>query len=388
MDLELNDVQQELGATVARLLKTKYDAGTRETILASEAGYSQDMWHQYAELGLLGLPFAEDHGGAGMGFAEVAVVMEEFGKALILEPYLATVVLAGGLVNAAGTPEQKTQILPGVAEGTTMLAFAGYEPTGRYDLTNPATTATVTGDSTTLTGEKSRVLGGDTAHRFVVSAAVDGGVGLFLVDATAGGVTVDVRTQADGLKSASVLLDAAPATRLGTGDAAAAIARVVDTANAALMAEAVGAMEVSLRMTSEYLHTREQFGAPIGRNQVLQHRAADMYASLQDATSMALYAKLAIVQDTDGTSTTRHRDVVAAKIIIDQAARHIMQESIQMHGGIGMTMEYPIGHYAKRLTVITKTFDEADALTAELADAGGLIAPEAADLPAQEGAMV
>ncbi|GAA4283416.1 pimeloyl-CoA dehydrogenase small subunit [Brevibacterium daeguense] len=388
MDLELNDVQQELGATLARLLKTKYDAGTREEILASEQGYSQDMWNQYAELGLLGLPFAEDHGGAGMGFAEVAVVMEEFGKALILEPYLATVVLGGGLVNAVGTDEQKAQILPGVADGTTKLAFAGYEPTGRYDLTRPATTATVSGDSVTLTGEKSRVLGGDAADQLVVSAAIDGGVGLFLVDATAGGVNVDVRTQADGLKSASVLLDGATATRLGTGDATEAIARVIDTANAALMAEAVGAMEVSLQMTSEYLHTREQFGAPIGRNQVLQHRAADMYATLQDAKSMALYAKLAIVQDAAGTSTTRHRDVIAAKIIIDQAARHIMQESIQMHGGIGMTMEYPIGHYAKRLTVITKTFDEADALTAELAEAGGLIAPEAADLPTQEGAMV
>lgn len=387
MDLELTDVQQELGSTVARLLKTKYDAGTRDELLASERGWSTDMWRQYAELGLLGLPFAEEHGGAGMGFAEVAVVMQEFGRALVLEPYLPTVVLGGGLVAAAGTDEQKAQILPGVAEGETFLAFAGYEPTGRYDLTAPATTAAVSGDSVTLTGEKSGVLGGDAATTLIVSAAVDGGVGLFLVDATADGVTVDVRTQADGLKTASVLLDSAPAVRLGSGDASAAISTVIDTANAALAAEAVGAMEASLEMTAGYLKTREQFGAPIGANQVLQHRAADMYASLEDARSMALYARLAITQDAEAAAAgtaddgkARHTDVVAAKIIIDQTAEHISQESIQMHGGIGMTMEYPIGHYAKRLTVIGRTFDEADALSAELAAAGGLIEPYAADL--------
>ena len=380
MDLELTDVQQELGSTVARLLKTKYDAGTREALLATERGWSEEMWNQYAEIGLLGLPFAEEHGGAGMGFAEVAVVMEEFGRALVLEPYLPTVVLGGGLVDAVGTDEQKAQVLPGVAEGTTFLAFAGQEPNSRYDLTSPATTAASSGDGATLTGEKSGVLGGDAATQFVVSAAVDGGVGLFLVDAQAEGVTVDVRTQADGLKTASVLFENAPATRLGTGDASDAIARVIDTANAALAAEAVGAMSASLKMTAEYLHTREQFGAPIGRNQVLQHRAADMYATLEGAKSMALYSKLAITQDVDGTSKTRHADVIAAKIIVDDAAEQISQEAIQMHGGIGMTMEYPIGHYAKRLTVIPRTFDDEDSLVAELAGLGGLIEPEAADV--------
>lgn len=380
MDLELNEEQQELAEITSRLLKSKYSVGQREAILSSEQGWSAEMWSQYAEMGLLGLPFAEDHGGVDMGFAEVAVVMEEFGKSLILEPYLATVVLGGGLINAVGTEEQKAQVLPDVAEGSTLLAFAGYEPLGRYDLSAPSTTATGSADQITLTGEKSRVLGVDAAHQLVVSAAVDGGVGLFLVDATAQGVTVDVRTQADGLKAGAVLLDNAPAVRLGEGDATDAINQVIDMANTALMAEAVGVMEVSLEMTSEYLHAREQFGAPIGRNQVLQHRAADMYASLQDAKSMALYARLAVSQDEEKSNPNRHRDVIAAKLIIDQAARHISQESIQMHGGIGMAMEFPIGHYAKRLTVISKTFDDSDSLTAELADIGGLIQAEAADL--------
>ncbi|GAA2013068.1 acyl-CoA dehydrogenase family protein [Brevibacterium samyangense] len=379
MDLELTDVQQELGAMVRRLLAENYDASVREELLASEKGWSEQMWQQYAELGLLGLPFPEEFGGAGMGIGEVAVVMEEFGRALVLEPYLGTVVLGGGLLMYAGTDEQKAQFLPGVAEGTTRFAFAGYEPFGRYDLTSPSTTATAAGECYTLSGEKIRVLGGDAATGFIVSAAVDGQVGLFLLEADAEGVKVDVRTQADGHKVAAVVFDNAPAARLGAGDATEVIGRVIDIANTLLMAEAVGAMAVSLDTTVEYIKTREQFGAPIGRNQVLQHRAADMYAALEDARSMALYAKLAITQDPDGTSKTRHTDIVAAKLIIDQSAELISKESIQMHGGNGMTMEYPIGHYAKRLTVIPRTFDEYDALGFELSSLGGLIEPKAAD---------
>ncbi|MFB9777439.1 acyl-CoA dehydrogenase family protein [Brevibacterium otitidis] len=379
MDLELTDVQQELASTVGRLLATKYDAATRDEVLASESGYSADMWNQFAEIGLLGLPIDEDYDGAGMGFAEVAVVMEQFGRALTLEPYLATVVLGAGLITAVGTDEQKSELLPGVAAGETKLAFAAYEPAGRYDLTHPGTTASVSESGVTLTGEKSGVLGLGAADRLIVSAAVDGGVGLFLVDPAAEGVTIDVRTQADGHRAGSVLFDSAPATRLGEGDATEAIGEIIDTANAALCAEAVGAMEASLKMTAEYLHTREQFGFPIGRNQVLQHRAADLYATLEYAKSMALYAKLAVIEN---NPQTRHRDVIAAKLVIDDACRHISQEAIQMHGGIGMTMEYPIGHYAKRLTVIPRTFDEADALTAELAEMGGLIEARAADLQA------
>lgn len=383
MDLELNDVQQELGATLGRLLKGKYNAEAREAIRTSEAGWSEDMWNQFAELGLMSLPFAEEHGGAGMTFAEVAVVMEAFGRALVLEPYVPTVILGGGLVEAAGTDEQKSQVLPGVAAGETRMAFAAQEPNSLYDLSEPQTKAVGSGGQVQISGEKTNVLGGAQAHTFVVTAQSEQGLALYLVQADAQGVTVDQRTQADGLSSAAVKFDGAPATQLGTvtGDAAeVAVQRVLDTANAALASEAVGAMEASLKMTAEYLKTREQFGAPIGVNQVLQHRAADLYAALEFAKSMALYAKLAITQDEDGTSETRHRDVLAAKYIIDDTARLISQESIQMHGGIGMTMEYPIGHYAKRLTVIPRTFDSKEDVTRELAALGGLIKPEAADI--------
>src|SRR5699024_9795881 len=197
----------------------------REEILRSEKGWSEEKWASFAEMGLLGLPFAEEYDGADMGFAEVAVVLEEFGRALVLEPYLSTVVLGAGFVDAAGSAEQKQEILPAVIAGEKLLAFAGYEPTGRYDLSAPATTATEAGEGYTLTGEKSAVLGAPDAHTFVVTAAVDGAVGLFLVEADATGVTVDGRTQADGVRTGSVTLASAPAQRLGHGDATQTIER-------------------------------------------------------------------------------------------------------------------------------------------------------------------
>ncbi|PCC17956.1 acyl-CoA dehydrogenase family protein [Brevibacterium aurantiacum] len=381
MDLELNDIQQELASTLNKYLRTEYDAQAREAILASDEGISREKWGQFAEMGLLGLAIDENYGGAGMTFAEVAVVLEAFGRSLVLEPFLATAVLGANAIAAAGTEEQKQEILPAVAEGQTFLAFAALEPGLRYAVDTPATTASAGADgSFTITGEKNGVLGGDVADHFIVTATENGTLGLFLVSASAAGVSRVAHRQADGQGSASVKFDNAPAQRLGAADAHAVVAELLDTANAAIMAEAVGVMEASLTMTAEYLKTREQFGAPIGTNQALQHRAADLYADLEYARSMALYSRLAVTNEEAGSEKDRHRDVIAAKMIIDHSARTISQESIQMHGGIGMTMEYPIGHYAKRLTVISRTFDDADSLTAELAEIGGLIEPHAADL--------
>src|SRR5699024_4620216 len=205
----------------------------------------------------------------------------------------------------------------------------------------------------------------------------NGDLGLYLVAADAEGLTRVAHRQADGLGSANLKLENTPGQRLDAADAREVLTEVIDLGNAAIMAEAVGALEASLTMTAEYLKTREQFGAPIGVNQALQHRAADLYAELEYARSMALYSRLAVTSEAVGAEKDRHRDVIAAKVVVDQAARNISQESIQMHGGIGMTMEYPIGHYAKRLTVMTRTFDDADSLTAALAELGGLIEPHA-----------
>jgi alkylation response protein AidB-like acyl-CoA dehydrogenase len=375
VDLDLSDEQRMLAETVGDLLEKKYDANTRLALLESDAGWSRDMWRQYAELGLLGLPFEERYGGAGMGVAELAVVMESFGRALVLEPFLSTVVFGGGLVAAAGTPEQQAELLPGVAAGELLLAFAYVEPASRWSLTSIATTAQPSGDGWTVSGQKSSVLGGDSADRFIVTAHTpEGTTGLFLVDASDAAVRRDAYPMHDGLRGADVLFSDAPAVALGDPvDALAAIESVLDVATAALCAEAVGAMERMLWLTVDYLKTRVQFGRPISVFQTLQHRAADMYVALEQARSMAVVARLALGSD---DVTQRRKMVRAAKLQIDLAARHVAQEAVQLHGGIGMTMEYPVGHYLKRTTAISKTIADVDTLTALVGADGGLLASD------------
>jgi alkylation response protein AidB-like acyl-CoA dehydrogenase len=307
-----------------------------------------------------------------MGAGELAVVMEGFGRALVLEPFVATVVLGGALVAAAGSPDQKAALLPGVADGSTLLAFAYAEAASRWSLTDIACAATPAGDGWTIAGEKIAVLGGDCADQLVVSARTpDGDVGLFVVDATSSAVRRDGYAMQDGLRGADVLFSDAPAAALGApADALAHIESVLDVATAALCAEAVGAMERMLWLTVDYLKTRVQFGQPIAVFQALQHRAANMYVSLEQARSMALVARLAL---TDDDVEQRRQAVRAAKIQIDTSARHIAQEAIQLHGGIGMTMEYPVGHYMKRTTVIAKTFADTDLLIEQLGSGGGIL---------------
>jgi alkylation response protein AidB-like acyl-CoA dehydrogenase len=365
MDLDLTDEQRMLASTVSDLLEKRYDPNARLTLLESDAGWSRDMWQQYAALGLLGLTFDEQYGGAGMGVDELAVVMECFGRALVLEPFLASVVLGGGLVAAAGSPEQKAALLPAVADGSMLLAFGYAEPGSRWSLTDVR--ATVSGGR--LTGEKIAVLGGDSADRVIVTAREDDRLGLYLVDGT--DVRRDSYAMQDGLRGADLLFDGVPAVPLAdAGDAMPAIESVLDVAFAALCAEAVGAMERMLWLTVDYLKTRVQFGRPIAVFQALQHRAANMYVSLEQARSMALVARLALRSD---DLAQRRKMVRAAKLQVDLAARHVAQEAVQLHGGIGMTMEYPVGHYLKRVTVISKTFADVDELTALVGEDGGLI---------------
>jgi alkylation response protein AidB-like acyl-CoA dehydrogenase len=370
VDLELTDEQKLLAETVNGLLEKRYDPNARLRLLESDEGWSRDMWRRYAELGLLGLPFAEQYGGAGMGPDELAVVLECFGRALVLEPYLATVVLGGGLLAAAGTPEQQATILPRVASGDTLLAFACSEPGSRWSLTDISATATPTDGGWAVSGQKIAVLGGDAADHFVVTARTpDCDVGLFLVGAA--DARRDAYPMQDGLRGADVLFADAPAAALGEPvDALSAIESVLDVATAALCAEAVGAMDRMLWLTVEYLKTRVQFGKPIAVFQTLQHRAADMYVSLEQARSMALLARLALTSD---DVAERRKMVRAAKLQVDLAARHVGQEAVQLHGGIGMTMEYPVGHYLKRTTVIAKTFADVDLLTDLIGAAGGLV---------------
>jgi pimeloyl-CoA dehydrogenase small subunit len=378
MDFDLNDEQRLLKDSVERLISERYDFEQRKQFAQTHDGWSREMWAQYAELGLLGLPFAEQYGGFGGGPTETMIVMEAFGRGLVLEPYLATVILGGGLLRHAGSEAQKSRLLPEIAEGKLRLAFAHAERQSRYELADIATTARKDGAGWRLDGEKSLVLHGDAADTLIVSARVEGsrrdrsGIGLFLIDAGANNVTRRGYPTQDGLRAAEIAFSGAWAEDvLGTPDRMLpAIERVVDEAIAALCAEAIGVMSAMHELTLDYLKTRRQFGRAIGEFQVLQHRSVDMLVALEQARSMALFATMMAAE---GDAAERHRAMAAAKVQIGRSGRQIGQEAIQLHGGIGMTMEYKVGHYFKRMTMIELMFGDADTHLAKLAEMGGLI---------------
>jgi pimeloyl-CoA dehydrogenase small subunit len=379
MDFDLTDEQRLLKDSVDRLIADQYQFEQRKKYMAEPDGWSRAVWQQYAEIGLLGLPFAEAHGGFGGGGVETMIVMEAFGRGLVLEPYFATVILGGGLLRRAGTPTQQQALLPQVAQGKLKLAFAHVERQSRYDLADVATTARQDGAVWVLDGAKSIVLHGDCADRLLVTARVSGdrrdpiGIGLFMVDPAASGVSRRGYATQDGLRAAEVTLSGVRVPQddaLGeAGGALPAIQHVVDEAIAALCAEAVGTMQEMHETTLEYLKTRQQFGRPIGQFQVLQHRSVDMLVALEQARSMAMFA--AVTAD-ESDATERRRAIAAAKVQIGRSGKHIGQEAVQLHGGIGMTMEYKVGHYFKRMTVIDKLFGDADTHLEVLAKLGGL----------------
>ena len=378
MDFDLTDEQRLLKDSVERLIADQYQFEQRKKYTAEPDGWSRAVWQQYAELGLLGLPFAEVHGGFGGGPVETMIVMEAFGGGLVLEPYFATIILGGGLLRRAGSAAQQQSLLPHVAQGKLKLAFAHVERQSRYDLTDVATAARQDGSAWVLDGAKSVVLHGDCADRLLVTARVSGGrrdhrgIGLFLVDPSAPGVTRRGYPTQDGLRAAEVTLSgvrvSADDLLGGTTEALPAIERVVDEAIAALCAEAVGTMQAMHETTLEYLKTRQQFGRPIGQFQVLQHRSVDMLVALEQARSMAMFAAVMAAEE---DATERRRAMAAAKAQIGRSGRHIGQEAIQLHGGIGMTMEYKVGHYFKRMTMIDTMFGDADHHLRLLARRGG-----------------
>jgi pimeloyl-CoA dehydrogenase small subunit len=382
MDFELSDEQRLLKESVERLLADRYQFEQRRTYLASAPGFSLDLWRQYSELGLLGLPFAERFGGFGGGAVETMIVAEAFGRALTLEPFLATVVLGGGLLRHGGSEEQCAALLPKIAEGRLVLAFAHSERQARYDLFDVATSARREGSAFMLNGAKSLVLYGEQADTLLVSARSAGdrrdqeGITVFLVDAAAPGVSRRGYQTVDGQRGAEIVFNNVRVDAdavVGKVDAGLGlIERVVDEAIAALCAEAVGAMAAMHEATIDYLKTRRQFGVPIGSFQVLQHRSVDMLVALEQARSMAL---LATMMAEDPNPAERHRSIAAAKVQIGRSGRLVGQQAIQLHGGIGMTMEYKVGHYFKRVTAIDLAFGDADHHLAEVGRLGGLIDP-------------
>jgi pimeloyl-CoA dehydrogenase small subunit len=376
MDFDLSDEQRLLTDSVTRLMADQYSFAARKDYLKQEHGWSPSLWSQFAELGLLGLPFAEEYGGFGGGPVETMLVMEQFGHALVVEPYVATVVLAGSAIRLAGNAEQKQALLPRIAEGKLKLAFAHGERQARYDLTDVMTTATHNGDGWVLDGAKALVTHGDCADKLVVSARTAGerdaaaGITLFLVDANAPGVARRGYAVRDEQRAADVALSnvrVADADVLGeVGDGLVVIERVVETGIAATAAESVGAMAAMNDLTLEYSRTREQFGKPIGSYQVVQHRLADMFMAMEQGRSMAMLATMSV---NEADPIERARNIAMAKVGVGQAGRYVSQSAVQMHGGIGMTEEYAVGHYFRRCMVIERLFGDPAYYLAKLAAA-------------------
>jgi pimeloyl-CoA dehydrogenase small subunit len=375
MDFDLTEEQRLLHDSVERLLADNYGFDRRRSYLAEPNGWSRALWSQYAELGLLGLPFAESYGGFGGGPIEVMLVMEALGRVLALEPYLATIVLAGTALRLAGSEAQKSRILPQIAEGQMILAFAHGERQARYDLTDVLTTAKPKGSGWLLDGAKSVVLHGASAGRLVVSARTSGerddpeGITLFLVDAAANGVARRSYPMRDGTRAAEISLsdvEVGSEDVLGeVGKAFPVIERVVEAGIAATAAEAVGAMEAMQAMTLEYLKTRQQFGRPIGENQVLQHRAAEMLMELERGRSMAMLAAMMVEEP---EAAERAHNIAMVKVGVGQASKFVSQNAVQLHGGIGMTEEYAVGHYFRRCMVIEHLFGDTAHHLSRLAD--------------------
>lgn len=367
MEFKLSETQTLLQETAQRLMRDKYSFEQRKKILAEGNGWSQALWREYAELGLLGVEISEDHGGSGGTFADLAVVLEAFGHGLSVEPFLSTVVIGAGLITAAGTPTQKADLLPKVAAGELTLALAHGEPDARFSPHAISTSAKADGDDFIINGTKAVVLGGGDADKLIVVVRTQGavtdrdGISLLLMDRASAGVDVRGYRNADDRGAAEITFDNARVNKsalLGPlNEGLPLIETALDRANAALVCEATGAIEAVNALTLEYIKTRVQFGRPIGKFQALQHRMADMAMTAQLARSM-----IAVAVDfaNSGDAAARAQAISASKVQIIDSGRIVGRGAIQLHGGIGMTIEYAAGHYLRRLSSVEKLFGDYD----------------------------
>jgi alkylation response protein AidB-like acyl-CoA dehydrogenase len=362
MDLTLSDEQRLLRESADRFVSETHTADHRRRIANDPLGFSADIWKEFAELGWLALPIAEAHGGLGGGAVEVGLLMEAFGRGLVSEPYLSTVVIGASLISECGTDAQKQALLPEIADGSLVLAFAHSERQARFDLADVRTAAKKTPDGWRLDGNKTAVLDGNAAGQIIVSARVDDGSGksgklcLFLVAQGTRGLASRDYPRLGGGRACNLDLSGVqlPADALlGDGDdALPAIEAVIDRAMAALGAEAVGIMQTLLDQTLEYTKIRKQFGRPLSANQVIRHRLADMAMQCDEARSMALRAALMA----DAEPIARSRAASGAKAKIGKCARFVAEQSVQLHGAMGVTEELDVGSYFKRLLAFDTLF--------------------------------
>ncbi|MDH3670370.1 MAG: acyl-CoA dehydrogenase family protein [Gammaproteobacteria bacterium] len=364
MDFSFDEAQQLFRDSVDRFVAEHYDFETRQRIVATDDGYLPEHWQRFAELGWLALPFPEGYGGLDGTPVDTMIIMESFGRGLVASPYLSSVVVAGHILNRAATEQQKQALLPALSDGSLRLTFAFAEPTSRFDLADVSTTATEDGAGYRLNGYKCVVHYANTAHKVLVSARTTGnqrdpmGVSLFLVDMGASGVSARHYPTIDGQRAADIKLDNVRVDAddlIGDKDHASAfIEETCDHGIAATCAEAVGAMSVLYEMTLEYIKTREQFGKTLGSFQALQHRMVDVFMACELCRSMVYAATCRLTEST----AERQCTASAAKVQVGKAGRLVGHEAIQLHGGMGMTDELPIGHYLKRLTMINTMFGD------------------------------
>ncbi len=375
MEFNYTEEQLALQDTLQRFVSRDYNFDKRRAFASSSLGYSAEAWKQYAELGLLALPFPEELGGLGGNAVDIMLVMEQFGQGLLLEPYLSTVVICGALIRDAAVDSVKQKLLPDIAAGRLKISLAAYEAAGRYDLSYVSCTARQASTGWQLSGRKTVVLDGGSADYFLVSARSGGntgdrdGISLFLVARDAPGLTVAAYPTQSGARAADLLLenvsvgvDALVGAAL---HALEVIERAVDRGIAALNAEAVGIINALNDTTLNYLKTRKQFGVAIGTFQALKHKMADMLIAAEQSRSMAI---IAAVHADSQDGLERRRAVSAAKAYIGQAGRLVGQTAVQMHGGMGVVDEHIVSHYFKRLTMIDLCFGDADFHLAKFSD--------------------
>lgn len=366
MNFDFSEEQVMLRDSVARYIQDEYNFETRQRIAHSPEGMSRENWRTFAELGWLSIPFAEEHGGFGGGAVDIMVMMEQLGKGLVLEPYLATVLLFGGLLERNASPELRDAFLPQVIAGECQGTFAYLERQSRFELADVATTAKPEGDGYSLNGEKVVVLNGSVADYAIVSARTGGeqcdqnGISLFLVALDSPGVKRHSYRMMDGQLVSNLVFDnvQVPANHL-IGELDQAYTQIEATAmqaNLALAAEALGIMEQLNAKTVEYTKTRKQFNVAISSFQALQHRMVDTFMAYEQTKSLLYRAVCAITDAEEDAATAIH----ALKVMVDKAGKHIYGEAIQLHGGMGITDELDIGHYAKRLMMIITTFGNGD----------------------------
>ena len=366
MDFTFNEEQTMIQDQVEQFIQKEYDWETRQELSNSDLGFGTHNWKTFAELGWLGIAVSEKNGGFGGSSIETMLIMEEFGKGLVVEPFLETVVMSAGILDRHGTDEQKNQVLNSVINGEMHLALAYAEPQSRFNLSDVVTEAKVDGENFVINGFKSVVMNGPSANKIIISARTSGtqledkGISLFLVDSDIEGLTKSDYKTVDGRKASDINLEnviVSNSCLIGSLNAGFDILdEAIDRSILAISAEAVGAMEILYKTTVEYTKTREQFGTPIGKFQVLQHRMVDMFMEYEQCKSLLYMATM----KNEESAPDAKKAISGLKYQVGKAGKFVGQQSVQLHGGMGVTDELNVGHYFKRLTTIGTIFGNAD----------------------------